>query len=282
MVKLHVKKRDESQFLYETTTVTSIRKLVRVLVSIYNGRLKIQRLCKEMEELSKYGISIPPSSEDEQLEHNMRNDDWSKTCIPNGGYVENKDPNCRRIGKAPTEKMAVLLTKVTAEATCGISEECIAAEVCLTQLKITELLETLKNALVVVYPMGLPSYDPIQQELENCEEKTAAVISLETAQLWWAGKQLEPNKRLSDYTGKNEKTKIVVKLQESGQGPPSREPLMGAEEQKQLMLCAYRRQEELKHLEEDDDDEYFNAQWADKLTLKRSSHGVQHVNWKPH
>ena len=71
---------------------------------------------------------------------------------------------------APTEKMALLLTKVTAEATCGISEQCIAAEIYLTPLKITELLETLKDTLAIVYPMGLPPYDPIRQELENCEE----------------------------------------------------------------------------------------------------------------
>ena len=30
--------------------------------------------------------------------------------------------------------------------------------------------------------------------------------------LWWAGKELMPEKSLEDYVGKNEKTKIVVKL----------------------------------------------------------------------
>jgi cilia- and flagella-associated protein 298 len=31
--------------------------------------------------------------------------------------------------------------------------------------------------------------------------------------LWWAGKELVGDKCLSDYVGKNEKTKIVVKIQ---------------------------------------------------------------------
>ena len=45
MVKLHLKKGDESQFLFETTVNIEMDSLLRDLVVIYNGRLKIQRLC---------------------------------------------------------------------------------------------------------------------------------------------------------------------------------------------------------------------------------------------
>ena len=31
--------------------------------------------------------------------------------------------------------------------------------------------------------------------------------------LWWAGKEMLKGKKLSDYVGKNEKTKIVAKIQ---------------------------------------------------------------------
>ena len=37
-----------------------------------------------------------------------------------------------------------------------------------------------------------------------------------SAQLWWAGKELARGKKLLDYIGKNEKTKIVAKLQKVG------------------------------------------------------------------
>ncbi len=37
----------------------------------------------------------------------------------------------------------------------------------------------------------------------------------DTAQLWWAGKELARGKKLLDYIGKNEKTKIVAKLQKA-------------------------------------------------------------------
>ena len=44
MVKLHVKKGDQSQFLYETTVEENIGELIVKLVKIFNGRLKIDRL----------------------------------------------------------------------------------------------------------------------------------------------------------------------------------------------------------------------------------------------
>ena len=46
MVKLHVKKGDESIFLYETTVQTPIQELIPKLVKLHNGILKVQRLCQ--------------------------------------------------------------------------------------------------------------------------------------------------------------------------------------------------------------------------------------------
>lgn len=45
------------------------------------------------------------------------------------------------------------------------------------------------------------------------------------ATLWFAGKQMLPDKKLSEYVGRHEKTKAVVKLQKKGQGAPAREPV---------------------------------------------------------
>ena len=45
MVKLHIKKGDESQFLCDTTTDVSIDDLIADLVTVYNGRLKVHRIC---------------------------------------------------------------------------------------------------------------------------------------------------------------------------------------------------------------------------------------------
>ena len=45
MVKLHVKKGEESQFLFETTVEIPITQLIEELIPIFNGRLKVQRIC---------------------------------------------------------------------------------------------------------------------------------------------------------------------------------------------------------------------------------------------
>ena len=64
--------------------------------------------------------------------------------------------------------------------------------------------------------------------------------------LWWASKEMHFGEKLLDYVGKNEKTKIVVKLHKRGTGPPGRKPVVSGEQKKQMMLQAYKRQEELK------------------------------------
>ena len=57
---------------------------------------------------------------------------------------------------------------------------------------------------------------------------------------------MHSGKKLLDHAGKNEKTKIVVKLQKRGTGPPGREPVVSEKQKKQMMLQAYGRQKELK------------------------------------
>lgn len=49
----------------------------------------------------------------------------------------------------------------------------------------------------------------------NCGPQAGLnVIKESEAQLWWAAKELRRTKQLSDYVGKNEKTKIIVKIQQ--------------------------------------------------------------------
>lgn len=42
----------------------------------------------------------------------------------------------------------------------------------LTEQHLYDALEMLRGAVTIVYPMGLPIYDPIRQELENREDLT--------------------------------------------------------------------------------------------------------------
>lgn len=45
MVQLHVKRGDESQFLFNTTVDTTLETVIQQVTDIYNGRLKVDRLC---------------------------------------------------------------------------------------------------------------------------------------------------------------------------------------------------------------------------------------------
>ena len=105
------------------------------------------------------------------------------------------------------------------------------------------------------------------------------MILLEDASLWWAGKDLSRTKLLSDYVGKNEKTKIVAKLQRKAQGAPVREAPLNEQAQKEMMAYYYRKQEEHKKLVENDDDDYVNSAWADPKSLKSAFSGVGKVKW---
>lgn len=106
MVKLNVKKGDESLFLVETTLEQSVDECLKVVCNIYNGRLKVERLCSEIEFLSKNGITLPVNMQgltDEQIEDLKLVDEWSERCIPSGGYVEHKDDLGRRNGRGWNE-----------------------------------------------------------------------------------------------------------------------------------------------------------------------------------
>ncbi|RLU24429.1 hypothetical protein DMN91_002518 [Ooceraea biroi] len=254
MVRMHVKKGDESQFLYDTHVEANVNDVIRDIVIIYNGRLKISRICYEMEELAKHGVMLPPDImglTDEQVQELKLKDKWADKCVPTSGWTFNKDQIGRRNGRQPNEKMQELLNKTIEDARTMTSKKLVQQEKLVTQKTVQEALDLLRGAVMIVYPMGLPPHDVIRQEFENTEDLTGTQASLEVideqlAQLWFSGKELLPGRKIKDFLGNNEKTKVIVKLQKRGSGRPAREPLMTEDEQKQFMLHAYRRQEQLK------------------------------------
>lgn len=153
--------------------------------------------------------------------------------------------------------------------------------------------------------MGLPPYDEVQHILNDTEDLSGrddgkSVIPPGEGQLWWAGKELNRDKKLADYVGKNEKTTIVAKLQKKGGGAPVREAAVDEQTQKEMMAYAYRKQEEWKvrymvahrswtytlvtaslfqKLEEADEDSYMNAAWADTNALKNRLQGTGNVGF---
>lgn len=289
MVKLHIKKGDESQFLYETTVELPIDELVKDVCAIHNGRLKVQRICAEMEELAEHGITLPPNMQgltEEQVEELKLKDEWADKCVPQGGVRENKDPIGRRNGQAPTEKMTEMMKKTTKEAKDMISKKKAEANVCVTQATVKEALDILRGAVMIVYPMNLPPHENVRLELENQEDLTGTQASTEVLEedntsIWFSGKEMLRGKQLKDFIGKNEKTKIVAKIQKRGLGAPGREPVVTEDEQKKMMAYYYKKQEEFKKLEAESEDAYLDSPWSDSNQLKRQFHGMNNIKWGP-
>ena len=60
------------------------------------------------------------------------------------------------------------MDRTVAEVKCRIDgEQNVKASVALTFKVVRECLDILKGAVSIVYPMGLPEYDPVRMELEN-------------------------------------------------------------------------------------------------------------------
>jgi cilia- and flagella-associated protein 298 len=221
MVKLHIKKGDESSFLYETSVDNETSETLKQVCNIFNGRLKINRLCNEIELLAKSGITLPYNMQgltDEQISELKLVDEWSEKCVPSGGFIEEKDELGRRNGRAPLYKMKQVLQNTVNDAKEKISKSLVQRDICLTQSKIQEVLDELRGAVTIVYPMGLPPHDPIQMEFNNEEdlEGTSAaneIVPFNNGSLWFSGKEMINGKKLSDFVGKNEKSKVIVKLQ---------------------------------------------------------------------
>ncbi|KAL5038171.1 hypothetical protein RTP6_005510 [Batrachochytrium dendrobatidis] len=294
MVVIHVKRAEDSMFLFEAPVVSDLVDLVPSIATIYNLRLRIGRLLSCAEEFIKYGPLKPDNEQgytEEQLEKFSSPDtelpDKPRNEIYKNGFMfyDNPDPSGRRVGQAMGEAAANVIVTTLNAATDAISKDQITKGVSLKLDVLKSLLDDIRGAFCIVHPEGFPEWEPLRDILEDTEDLsgTAAskeIIDSKDASIWWANKELQREKKLCDYIGKNDKTKIIVKLQKRGQGPPLREAPISEQQQKEMMAYYYRKQEEQKKLAENDEDEYLNSSWADTKALKSAFNGMQGVKWR--
>merc|ERR1719181_971168 len=137
---------------------------------------------------------------------------------------------------------------------------------------------------MIVYPMGLPDYDAVRPLLEEREalEGSAALehLDVDKVSLWCFSKELQRDKLLSEYVGKNDKTKVVAKLQKKGAGAPTREPVVSEDEQKAMVAHYHKKQQEAEKMALEDEDAYMHSAWANPKSLKNSFTGVGDISWK--
>ncbi|KAI9217731.1 hypothetical protein BC828DRAFT_390412 [Blastocladiella britannica] len=297
MVLIHIKRNDDSLFLASLPAATPTADVITHLVGIHNARLRIERLSTAIEDLAKYGIAKPFEEhgyQPEDLDQLVSGKDDSGAVsgvdelvtVQGREYIKCVDPTGRRTGLAPLPTYVDAMTKTIADARESISKNLVAQRIVTTPVRLNESIDLLKASVTMAYPMGLPEYDPVAEILAESEDLRTClnakdILDADSAQVWWAGKELVRGKLLLDFVGRNDKTTIVAKLTKRGSGAPMREPPLNEQAQREMMAYYYRKQEELKKLEDDDDD-FSNSAWANPKALKSSFQGMGGgVSWKP-
>lgn len=243
MVKFNLCTTKETVFLYETTTDANVSDVIDDVCAIHNSILRIREFVSKLKDLIKLG----PMGEDGERKN----------------PPENKD----------------VLERAIADAEAAIAPDLAAKGTVITTETVGDELAHLSAAVTIVYPEGLPTSDPIRKIIEG--EPVEHEFNPKTVQFWAVRKSYQRNKKISDYTGKNERQKFTVKLTGPESGPPPKDISMSQEAQIRLMSQMHRKAEELKRIDKDDDDSYLDSEWSNPQGLRNTFQGLEDVDWKP-
>ena len=228
----------------------------------------------EGEELAKHGPAKDPNL---QGLDEYQKDFYGKDVEKNAHYCP--DPTGRRCGNPADPTCVEKLRTAVAEAVEIASKDQVGRKVKLTKDSLEQAIDTVRGAVMICFPMGLPEYDGVRAILEGNEDLTGTSyqndpLTAEECVIWFAGKQMDNKKVLKDHVGRNDKTKVIVKVQKAGAHAPSREAPVDEETQKAMLAWYHKRQEAQKKLEEDAEDRYGNSDWASGGSLKSHLSGM--------
>ncbi|CAH0522061.1 unnamed protein product [Peronospora belbahrii] len=179
-----------------------------------------------------------------------------------------------------------ILMRVAADAKMAVdSKTQVARRICITEIELMEKLQTIRKAVAMVFPMGLPTHDRVKVMLDakSVEEALADssvvfhVMPEDTAELWWAGKPILRDQYVRDIAGENEKSTLVVQLQKKGDSAPSRELGVSEDEHKARMVLCDKKQQERQQATDDTAEDYIMSSWVDSKALKNSIHGTDTI-----
>ena len=276
MVLIHCKyKGEEQQFLYETTVEIGVKDPIKELVEVHNLRLRIQRIKSEGDDLRPTETVQAPRQARARRGH--PGGGGRRRAVPRGPTYC-KDPIGKRTGDAPVPQAQATLRKALDDAAAAASKKQVEAKHPLTKRELMEHIDLIRGAIMIAYPMGLPEYDPVRIDIEEDEKPSETPIGIdildETAQLWWAAKQMLLGNKLSVHVGRNEKTKVVAIADEEGAGSPSRENPITPEGSTPHARVLSQEAGGENHLEQNDEDDYTNSAWANSRALKNHFSGV--------
>jgi len=242
-------------------------------VSIWNMRIRLQQLAGGIRVLGKHGPMKPPDKQGiDHIQEQMNDVKLEK------GLYYCEDPTGIRTGEGVGPQLTETIERVALDAEAAIHKSMADRKMPMTIEFLQEKLDNIRGVVMMAYPMGLPAYDIIRLTIEGNEGLDGsaagqAVLDPDTAELWVASRIFDRNQTVGERLGRNEKTKVVGKLQKPGDGPPGRESAVSEDEKKAMMAFYFKKQEEMKKLAEANDDEYLNSAWADPKQLQRSLRG---------
>ena len=273
MVVLHLKV-GEDAFLFETTCDTSNDALLRELVAVWNLRLRLRQLASGIRELGTYGPMKPP----DKAGLDSIDEDYKGVKVDKNEFYQ-ADPTGLRTGNGPGPRLVETMEKVASDAEAAISKTTVDRKVTTSLAVLQDKLDNIRGAVMMAYPMGLPEWDTVRLTIEGEYglDGTAAgqeLLDPSNAELWAASRNFDRSQTVGDRLGRNEKTKVIVKLQKPGAGAPGREAAVSEDERKAMMAFYFKKQEEMKKLAESNEDEYLHSAWADPKQLQKSLRGV--------
>lgn len=275
MVVIHVKTQSaDDAFLYETTCETQCDAMIRDLTEVWNLRLRLRQLCGALRDLGDHG---PMKPLDKAGLDSIDEDYRGMTLDKNEHYKA--DPTGNRTGNGPGPQLRETIERVCVDAENVLDKINVQRKISVSLAGLTEKLDNMRGAVTMAYPMGLPEWDTVRLTLESDVglDGTGAgmeILDPATAELWVASRAFDRGTKVSDRLGKNEKTKVIGKLQKPGAGAPAREAVVSEDERKAMMAFYFKKQEEQKALAENSEDDYLNSVWADPKALQRSMRGM--------
>ena len=296
MVLLHFKIAEKNQFIYSVPATTPITDIIRGAVEINNLRCKIDTLCMVTEELIKHGPLKPEEyrglKETENLDENIEPQYRAKkTPFPEKvGTKYNEDKTNQRTGWILEDDINKKIMEAVKEAKEYLDPKRAESRKITTSDELNKLIQLMYGGVMIGYPAyhGLGEWEPCRVIFEDKsdilkkDEPNQDYFQFDTTCLWYAGKELERGKLLSDYIGKNEKTKVVVKFTKKGSGAPVREPLIDKETHSKMLQYYYKKQEEEKKLQNENEDSYLDSQWADPKQMGKKLYMNGEISWKYH
>ncbi|XP_058109861.1 uncharacterized protein LOC131253056 isoform X2 [Magnolia sinica] len=108
---------------------------------------------------------------------------------------------------------AIALKRALSEAKTYVSKDQVLHKKPLSPHVLKDHIQNIEREIMINQSVAFLDSDLLQQLSLDTD-----LLHEDITQLWWAGKELMRDKQLCDYVGKNEKTKIVVRLHPPGSG----------------------------------------------------------------